>query len=80
MGIVFGSSGHECLNTATVYGASRLGCLRLYNRIIGRMIEGQDGCSVPKVGAHIKKVEYRLRKYWIALQDKNVCLWKLTLC
>ena len=47
-------------NSASVTVHPRLACLRLYNRIISRIIGGEDGCSALKMDTCAEKVDYKL--------------------
>ena len=66
MGTISGPSRHGHLNSATVIVRPGLGCLRLYNRIMSRIIRGQDSCDMLEMDTHNKKVDCRLSIYWTA--------------
>ena len=64
---------------AAVYGASRLGCLRLHNKIYGQD-DWLRWWRTPEEGAHAKKVDYGRSKHYgqAALWNRNVRSWELT--
>ena len=65
---------------AAIYSASRLGRLRLHNKIYGQDNWLKMAVGAPEEGACTKKVDYGHSKHYgqAALWNRNVCSWKLT--